>query len=189
MGNSRYELGDVLVSRDAIAARIADLAETIDRTYADSPEPLVLLSVLKGSVFFATDLGRALQHPVVFEFIAVRSYGEGTTSSGQVELVKDVSLQLRDRDVLMVEDIIDTGHTIHFLFEHLARHQPRSLRLVALLNKAERREKHVEADFCGFDIPNEFVVGYGLDLAEEYRNLQEIRMVVERGATVPAEHP
>ena len=160
-----------------LQTRIAEMASEIDGVYKDAGEPVVLLSVLKGAVFFATDLSRKLTSDVVFEFIAVRSYGASTTSSGQVELVKDVSMALRDRDVLMVEDIIDTGHTTAFLHEHLARHQPRSLRLAALLNKPGRREREVHIDFAGFDIPDEFVVGYGLDLGERYRNLPEVRRI------------
>lgn len=179
MASSRYQLGEVLVSAERIQRRIAELASEIEATYADLEEPLVLIAVLKGGVFFATDLGRALSCPVVFEFIAVRSYGDNTFSSGSVELVKDVSLKLANRDVLMVEDIIDTGHTTAFLRDHFASHRPRSLRLVSLLDKAERREREVTVDFCGFAIPNEFVVGYGLDLAERYRNLPDVRLMVE----------
>ncbi len=172
-----YVLGDVLLDAPTVQQRVASLATEIDTAYSGIPQALVLLAVLKGSVFFATDLGRAMKSDVEFEFIAVRSYGDSTRSSGSVELVKDVSMQLRDRDVLMVEDIIDTGHTTSYLFEHIARHQPRSLKLVALLNKPSRREREVTIDFCGFDIPNEFVVGYGLDLGERYRNLPDVRLM------------
>jgi hypoxanthine phosphoribosyltransferase len=170
-------LGEVLISAESIAARIAELATEIEETYADSDSPLILVGVLKGSVFFTADLGRALKIPVEFDFIAVRSYGEGTHSSGTVELVKDISRQISERDVLLVEDIIDTGLTTSFLFSHLAQHRPRSLRLVSLLDKKGRRQREVTIDFRGFDIPNKFVVGYGLDVAERWRNLPEIRMV------------
>ena len=174
-------LGRILLDEGTIRRRIGELAAEIDATYVPGEQPLVLLCVLKGSVFFATDLGRALKTPVAFEFIACRSYGDGTTSSGSVELVKDVSMQLRDRDVLLVEDIIDTGLTTAFLYEHIAAHQPRSLRLASLLDKEGRRQREVQADFVGFPIPDEFVVGYGLDLGERYRNLSDVRVMEKRG--------
>jgi hypoxanthine phosphoribosyltransferase len=170
-------LAGVLISGDDIQRRVGELATEIDATYQGGDRPLVLLCVLKGSVLFTSDLSRRLTIPVEYEFIAVRSYGDNTQSSGSVELVKDVGMPLRDRDVLMVEDIIDTGLTTHFLFEHIERHGPRSLRLVALLNKAERRRQEVPIAFIGFDIPDRFVVGYGLDLAERYRNLPDIRLL------------
>ena len=170
-------LAGTLISGEDIQRRIGELAAEIDAVYAAADRPLVLLCVLKGSVLFTADLSRRLTVPVVYEFIAVRSYGAETKSSGQVELVKDVGMQLLDRDVLMVEDIIDTGLTTHFLYEHIQRHKPRSLRLVALLNKDAQRQRDVRIDFSGFDIPNRFVVGYGLDLAERYRNLPDVRLV------------
>ncbi len=180
-----YSLGDILLDATTLQKRIGELAAEIDAAYPDTPQPLVLLTILKGSIFFSTDLSRALRNNVEFEFIAVRSYGGGTTSSGSVELVKDVSMQLRDRDVLMVEDIIDTGNTTSYLYDHIARHEPRSLRLATLLNKPDRRERDVRIDFCGFTIPNEFVVGFGLDMAGVYRNLPDIRLVQDDG--VPTE--
>jgi hypoxanthine phosphoribosyltransferase len=170
-------LAGTLISGDDIQRRIGELASEIDGVYAGADRPLVLLCVLKGSVLFTADLSRRLTVPVEYEFIAVRSYGHDTKSSGQVELVKDVGIQLRDRDVLMVEDIIDTGLTTHFLYEHIERHRPRSLRLVALLNKGAQRQRDVRIDFSGFEIPDRFVVGYGLDLAERYRNLPDIRLI------------
>lgn len=172
-------LGEILIDASTIATRVGELGAEISTAYAGIERPLVLLCVLKGSMFFTADLGRALSIPAEFDCIAVRSYGEGMVSSGNVELVKDVQTQLRDRDVLMVEDIIDTGRTTAFLFDHIARHRPRSLRLVSLLNKPERRERKVELHFTGFDVPDRFVVGYGLDVAELYRNLSDIRIVHE----------
>jgi hypoxanthine phosphoribosyltransferase len=186
--------GAVLIDSETIRRRIVELAETIDRAYAPAArpaqlalgidaaeggedQPLVLIIVLKGSILFGADLSRALTIPVQYEFVACRSYGDGVTSSGTVELVKDVSMTLAGRDVLMVEDIVDTGLTTAFLYEHLASHKPRSLRLVTLLDKHGRRQKEVRVDFRGFDIPDEFVVGYGLDLAERYRNLHDIHLV------------
>lgn len=177
MDTAALTLGGTLIASDAIQARIRELAAEIDAAYADAKQPLVLLCVLKGSVLFTADLSRALTVPVEYEFVAVRSYGDDVKSSGTVELVKDVSMSLRDRDVLIVEDIIDTGLTTAFLHEHIANHKPRSLRLVALLNKGGSRRKEVRIDYSGFDIPNRFVVGYGLDLAERHRNLPDIRLV------------
>jgi hypoxanthine phosphoribosyltransferase len=186
--------GSVLISSEAIQRRIAELALEIDKAYAPTErpaelaleidggnsaaeQPLVLIIVLKGSILFGADLSRALTIPLQYEFVACRSYGDAATTSGTVELVKDVSMTLVDRDVLMVEDIVDTGLTTSFLYRHLASHRPRSLRLVALLDKRGRRQKEVRVDFRGFDIPDTFVVGYGLDLAESYRNLHDIHLV------------
>jgi hypoxanthine phosphoribosyltransferase len=190
----RLAPGAVLIDSDTIRGRIAELALAIDKAYAATErpaelaldieggddareQPLVLIIVLKGSMLFGADLSRALTIPVQYEFVACRSYGESVTSSGTVELVKDVSMTLAGRDVLMVEDIVDTGLTTSFLYKHLASHHPRSLRLVSLLDKRGRRQKEVRIDFRGFDIPDRFVVGYGLDIAEKYRNLQDIHLV------------
>jgi hypoxanthine phosphoribosyltransferase len=172
-------LGDVVVGSAAIQQRVRDLARRIDATYAGAEQPLVLVCVLKGSVMFTADLSRAITVPLVFDFVACRSYGAGIASSGAVELIKDVSMPLRDRDVLLVEDIIDTGLTTAFLVERLAGHHPRSLRLVALLSKNRPRIKQVEIDFNGFNIPDRFVVGYGLDIAERHRNLPDVRLIEE----------
>jgi hypoxanthine phosphoribosyltransferase len=166
--------GEVLVDAVRIAERIGGLAGEIDAAYAGLVRPLVLVCVLKGSVFFTADLARALRIPVVLDFIAVRSYA-GTRSAGTVELVKDIGMPLHDRDVLLVEDIIDTGLTTSFLLDHIGHHRPRSLRLVALLDKQARRQREVHVDFTGFRIPDRFVVGYGLDVDERWRNLPDVR--------------
>jgi hypoxanthine phosphoribosyltransferase len=171
--------GRVLLGAATIAERVAALAMEIDAVYAQATEPLVLICVLKGSLFFTADLARALRVPVEIDTIAVRSYGSGRESLGTVELVKDVGVPLGDRDVLLVEDIIDTGLTTSFLFGHLARHQPRSLRLVALLDKQARRRRDVAIDFRGFAIPDTFVVGYGLDLDERWRELADVHVLDE----------
>jgi len=170
-------VGGVLIECDAIQRRVEELAAEIDAAYTSLEQPLVLICVLKGSILFTADLARALTVPVELEFVACRSYGDATTSSGSVELVKDVSMTLQDRDVLMVEDIIDTGMTTAFLRKHLATHHPRSLRLVSLLDKRSRRIRDVEINFRGFDIPDRFVVGYGLDVAQQLRNLRDIHVV------------
>jgi hypoxanthine phosphoribosyltransferase len=170
-------VGGILIEDTAIQRRVEELAAEIDAAYPVLEQSLVLICVLKGSILFTADLARALTIPVELEFVACRSYGDATTSSGTVELVKDVSMTLRDRDVLMVEDIIDTGLTTSFLRKHLATHHPRSLRLVSLLDKRSHRMREVQIDFRGFDIPDHFVVGYGLDVAQRLRNLRDIHVV------------
>jgi len=169
--------GPVVVSAPVIAARIVELAAAIDATFAGAERPVVLVCVLKGSLFFTADLARALTIAVEVDAVAVRSYGQAAETSGTVELVKDVSIPLRDRDTLVVEDIIDTGLTTSFLLDHLAQHRPRSLRLVTLLDKLGRRRRPVRIDFRGFFIPNRFVVGYGLDLDERWRNLRDVHVL------------
>ncbi|HEV7677091.1 MAG TPA: hypoxanthine phosphoribosyltransferase [Candidatus Dormibacteraeota bacterium] len=174
----RSPRGEILVDAGQIATRIAALAIDIDATYDAIDQPLVLICVLKGSLFFTADLARALQTPVVVDFIAVRSY-QGDSSTGTVELLKDIGMPLLGRDVLVVEDILDTGLTTAFLLDHVARHRPRSLRLVALFDKQVQRRAEVHCDFTGFSIPDRFVVGYGLDLDERWRNLPDVRTLDE----------
>jgi hypoxanthine phosphoribosyltransferase len=171
------KLGRELISADAIQRRVREMAGEISRDYKDLEQPLILLSVLKGSVCFATDLSRSLTVPVNFDYVAVSSYGSATQSSGHVQLLKDLTMDVTGRDVLMVEDIIDTGLTISFLFEHIQRHRPRSIKLAVLLNKEERRITPVPVAYKGFDIPNHFVVGYGLDYDELYRNLTAVHIL------------
>ena len=171
---SQPSRGEAVVDAAGIAARVRGLAAEIDAAYPAVEQPLVLICVLKGSLFFTADLARLLRVPVMIDFIAVRSY-QGTQSSGTVELVKDVGIDLHDRDVLVVEDIIDTGLTTSFVLDHLASHRPRSLRLVALLDKQAQRLREVHCDFTGFRIPDAFVVGYGLDVDERWRNLPDVR--------------
>jgi hypoxanthine phosphoribosyltransferase len=173
--------GPVVVGPAAISRRIAELAEEIDAAYAGAGDALVLLCVLKGSLFFTADLARALRTPVEIDAIAVRSYG-GREPSGTVQLLKDVGMPLAGRHVLLVEDVIDTGLTTAFLHEHVARHRPASLRLVSLLDKPGRRRREVRIDFRGFVLPDDFVVGYGLDLDERYRNLPGVHVLDETGA-------
>jgi hypoxanthine phosphoribosyltransferase len=171
------KLGRELISADAIQKRVRELAADVSRDYASISKPLILLPVLKGSVCFATDLSRSLAVPVNFDYVAVSSYGAQTQSSGHVQLLKDLTMDVTGRDVLMVEDIIDTGLTTSFLFEHVQRHRPASLELCVLLNKEERRITPVPIAYKGFDIPNEFVVGYGLDYNELYRNLTAVHVL------------
>ena len=171
------KLGRQLLSAQTIQQRVRELAGAISKDYAAIERPLILLSVLKGSVCFATDLSRSITVPVNFDYVAVSSYGAGTESSGHVQLLKDLTMDVHGRDVLMVEDIIDTGLTTSFLFDHVQRHRPASLKLCVLLNKEERRVRPVPIAYKGFDIPNHFVVGYGLDYDELYRNLQAVHIL------------
>jgi len=162
----------VLIPQEDLERRIAVLAEEINRDYADS-RVLLCVGVLKGSVFFLVDLLKRLTIPVQIDFFQASSYGSGMTA-GEVRIRKDVDLPIRGKDVLLVEDIVDTGHTLRTVLSLLRFRGARSVRLCALLDKAERREVDVPIDYCGFTIENLFVVGYGLDFDERYRNLPYI---------------
>ncbi len=166
------DIDDVVVSAEQIQAKTTELAAQIDADYGDR-EPL-LVGVLKGAVMFMSDLARALQRPSTMEFMAVSSYGTGTTSSGVVRILKDLDRDVAGEHVLIVEDIIDSGLTLSWLLKNLAARQPASIEVVALLRKPDAVKVHVPVKYVGFDIPNEFVVGYGLDYAERYRDLPYI---------------
>ncbi len=172
--------GRVLISRDEIAARVADLGEAIRRDYAGRAP--VLVGVLKGALIFVADLIRAIALPVSLDFMSVSSYGADTRSSGVVRLSADLSLSIEGRDVIIVEDIIDSGRTISYLRRNLATRHPRSLALCGLLDKVARREVEVTVDYVGFVIPDEFVVGYGLDHDGLHRNLPHIAVFERRQA-------
>jgi hypoxanthine phosphoribosyltransferase len=161
-----------LISRAQIQRRIAEMAKEIRRDFP--VEPLHLVGVLKGSVFFLTDLARQLSGEVSIDFIAVSSYGNDTHSSGEVKLTRDLDSSIEGKTVLVVEDILDTGMTLQYLLRVFDQRKPRRLRVAVLLDKPERRLAKVRADYVGFSIPNEFVVGYGLDYAERYRNLADV---------------
>jgi hypoxanthine phosphoribosyltransferase len=161
-----------LISQAEIARRVTELAEMIRRDYAG--RELVMVGVLKGAFIFLADLVRALPFPVEVDFVRLCSYGAGTTSSGEVHITKDVELPLKDRDVLIVEDIIDVGLTLDFLRHYLLSHRPRSLKICCLIDKQERREVDVPLDYVGFTVEKGFLVGYGLDCGEQSRNLPEI---------------
>lgn len=161
----------VLISEDALKARVAELAQMVSAKYADGDEELILVCVLKGAVYFLTDFSRALSIPSQTEFMAVSSYGNQASSSGVVRILKDLDRDIEDRDVLIVEDIIDSGLTLSWLIRNLAGRRPRSLEVITLLRKPEVVKAQIEMLDVGFDIPNEFVVGYGLDYAERYRDL------------------
>jgi hypoxanthine phosphoribosyltransferase len=167
--------GDVLIPSGEIAARVRALGHTIAGHYAGR-EPL-LVGVLKGAVVFAADLARAIPIPLGLDFIGVSSYGARTRSSGAVKITADLSVSIEGRDVLLVEDIVDTGRTLAYLRRNLATRHPRSLAACALLDKVARREVEVAVDYVGFAIPDRFVVGYGFDLGGLYRGLPDIRVL------------
>jgi|SRR5689334_16962541 len=162
----------VLFTREQIARRVAELGEEITRDFTG--QSIIFVGVLKGASIFLGDLARQVKLDATFDFISVASYGAGTKSSGEVRLNKDVDSSMADKNVILVEDILDTGLTMGFLRKLFLAHQPRSLKIAALLDKASRRLEPVHADYVGFVIPDEFVVGYGMDYAERYRNLPEI---------------
>jgi hypoxanthine phosphoribosyltransferase len=162
---------NVLLSAEEIDRRIAEMGEQIARDYAGEGKTPHAVCVLKGACMFLSDLIRAIPMHVSLDFIAVSSYGSSTTSSGEVRLNKDLDQSLEDRDVLIVEDIVDTGLTLSFLVDTFKRRGARTVRIAALLDKRARRKVDLVPDYVGFEIPDEFVVGYGLDYAERYRNL------------------
>jgi hypoxanthine phosphoribosyltransferase len=161
-----------VITRDQIQARLRELAAQINKDYAG--QELILIGVLKGVFIFLADLVRLLDLPVRVDFVRLRSYGDCTTSSGCVEITKDVELSLRDQHVLVVEDIIDSGLTLEYLLSHLARQQPKSLKICCLTDKLERRTTAVPIDYVGFVVEKGFLVGYGLDYAEDHRQYPDI---------------
>jgi hypoxanthine phosphoribosyltransferase len=171
----------VLISSDRIQARIRELGEQISRDYPDGR--LHLICILKGATFFMSDLARALKRDVFVDFMGISTYGKGKTSSGEVKVTKDLDISLEGADVLVVEDIVDSGVTLNYLLHVLEQRRPRSIRIVALLDKPERRLRPVHVSYVGFQIPDEFVVGYGLDYDEKYRNLDDICVLDGEPAT------
>jgi hypoxanthine phosphoribosyltransferase len=168
------DIASVLITEEAVREKTAELAEQVGKDYADlcrDANDLLLVGVLKGAVMFMTDLARALPLPVQLEFMAVSSYGSATSSSGVVRILKDLDRDIADRHVLIVEDIIDSGLTLSWLLKNLESRQPTSLSVCTLLRKPDALTVDVPVRYVGFDIPNEFVVGYGLDYAERYRDL------------------
>jgi hypoxanthine phosphoribosyltransferase len=170
-------LSETLIDDDTLQNRIAEIGEEINRDYAGT-DNLLLICILRGGIVFLVDLMRHLTVPHQIDFMAISSYGAGTRESdGNVRVTLDLQTNIRDKDVLLVEDIIDSGHTISHVLELLSTRQPRSLKVCSLLDKAERREVVVPIHYRGFEIPNKFVFGYGLDLDEYYRNLPFIGVV------------
>jgi hypoxanthine phosphoribosyltransferase len=162
----------VLLRRGAIERRVQQMGRRISRDFKG--QRVHLVGVLKGACYFLADLSRQIDLEVSLDFIAVASYGRGKESSGQVRMLKDLDSSIQGMNVILVEDILDTGYTLNYLLRLLRQRKPRSLRVAALLDKPERRIKKVKARYVGFQIPNEFVVGYGLDYSERYRNLRDI---------------
>ena len=179
------DIKSVLLSEDQIQARTAELGQAIGDDYRDiiaaNDEDLLLVTVLKGAVMFVTDLARAIPLPTQLEFMAVSSYGSSTSSSGVVRILKDLDRDINDRDVLIVEDIVDSGLTLSYLFRILRARGPASLEVCALLTKPERREIEMPIRYVGFEIPNRFAIGYGLDFAERYRNLPYVAVLEDQG--------
>ena len=162
----------VLISADQVQNRIREMGAQIGADYANGE--LYLIGILKGACIFLSDLARSIPRPVRIDFIGISSYGKGKTTSGEVKLTKDLDVTIESADVLVVEDIVDTGVTLTYLLHVLQQRKPRSLRIATLLDKPSRRQRPVDVAYTGFQIPDEFVVGYGLDYAEDYRNLRDI---------------
>jgi hypoxanthine phosphoribosyltransferase len=167
--SSEPDLGEVLVTAEELRRRVVELGEQISRDY--SGRSLLLVGVLKGAVFFLSDLMRCIEIPVEIDFMAVASYGSATDSSGVVRILKDLDASIEGRDVLIVEDIVDSGLTLQYLLRNLGSRNPRTLEVCALLTKPERRKVDLPTRYVGFEIADRFVVGYGLDFAELHRNL------------------
>ncbi len=168
------DLSSIVLTTEQIDTRIREIAAEIDVDYANSEKPLLLVGVLKGAVMVMADLARAVSISVEFDFMAVSSYGSGTKSSGVVRIIKDLDIDLAGRDVLIVEDILDSGLTLSWLIKNLKSRHPKSVEVMTMMRKPDAIKVEVPAKYIGFDIPNEFVVGFGLDYAEKYRNLREV---------------
>jgi len=162
----------VFISQKAIQNRVAELGRAISAAYPPN-RPLILIGVLRGALYFLSDLSRSISHPLVIDLISVSSY-EGTNSTGKVTFHQKTSTHIANKDVLLIEDIVDTGRTINTLLQHFQKQNPRSIKICTLLNKPSRREVSVPIHYCGFRIPDQFVVGYGLDYEQAYRNLPYI---------------
>ncbi len=163
---------EVLIEESEVQKRIYEIADEISKDYEG--KEVLLVCILKGSVMFTCELAKRIKCPVLFDFMSVSSYGDGTESSGRVKIIKDLDDNIEGKDVIVIEDIIDSGRTLKFLMEVLEVRNPRSLKLCTLLDKPDRRVVDVKVDYIGFKIPDEFVVGYGLDYAQKYRNLPYI---------------
>ena len=175
-----YQISTILLSEEELAVRVREIGEKIGRDYAG--KELVVIGILKGAIIFLSDLVRAGPSDVniTLDFMAVSSYGDSTKTSGIVRIVKDLDSSIKDKDVLLVEDIVDTGLTLSYLVKMMEERQPKSVRVCALLDKEERRKVHVNVDYRGFSIPDEFVVGYGLDYGGRWRHLPAIYTVEQK---------
>lgn len=166
---------EVMISEEDVDARICELAGCIDKDYAG--KELHLIVILKGSIFFACELAKRIQVPVTMDFMSVSSYGDGMVSAGKITVKKELDEDIAGKNVLIVEDIVDSGNTLFYLKKLLLARNPESLKIITLLDKPDRRTADIETDYCGFTIPDKFVVGYGLDYAQKYRNLPYIGVV------------
>lgn len=174
-----YENIDVMIDKDEVAKIVTRLGKEVTASYGELPEELVVVGLLRGSFIFMADLVREIDTPLIVDFMSVSSYGDGTVSTSDVKVVMDLDTSIEGRDVLVVEDIVDTGNTFSKILTMLNKRSPRSLKVCSFLSKPSRREIDVHVDFIGQDIPDEFVVGYGLDYAQRYRNLPYIGVVKE----------
>lgn len=163
------DIAEILITEKELQSRIAELGKEVAKDY-EGKTP-IFVGVLKGAIMFFADMVRATPIPCEYDFMAVSSYGAGTISSGKINLIKDLSADIKGRHVVILEDILDTGNTLRFVVDHLMEKEPASLKICALLDKPSRRTAPIEADYVGFTIPNQFVVGYGLDYDEIYRNI------------------
>lgn len=173
----RYDNLEVMISEAEIKYIVERLGKEITASYSDLPEDLIVVGLLRGSFIFMADLVRVVSVPLIVDFMSVSSYGDGTVSSQDVKVVMDLDTSIENRDVLVVEDIVDTGNTFSKILNMLANRNPRSLKVCTFLSKPSRREKEIKVDFCGVDIPDEFVVGYGLDYAQRYRDLSYVGII------------
>ena len=172
MKNMRDDIQEIILTEEQIQARVKEMGAELTAEYADKEEDLVVVCVLRGASVFMADLALQIDRHVIFDFMDVSSYGGGTESSGFVRIIKDLDEDIRGKHVLIVEDIVDTGFTLKKVIEILQTRQPVSIKVCTLLDKPSRRvEKHIHSDFNGFEVPDKFVVGYGLDYNEKYRNL------------------
>lgn len=171
------DLDHVLITREQMETRLADIAATIDADYVG--HDLLLVGVLNGAMMVMSDLSRAMKSMVSIDWMAISSYGAGTRSSGVVRILKDLNTDIQGRDVLIVEDIVDTGLTLSYLVQNLRSREPASLEIMTMLRKPYAQSSSVDVKYVGFDIPNEFVVGYGLDYAGRYRNLRDVAVLAE----------
>ena len=173
MTESKY--GTVIVSEEQIKQKVRELGEQITKDYQG--KKLLLVGILNGCVYFMTDLSREIDLLLEIDFMVVSSYGAATKTSGIVKIVKDLNRSIEDYDVLLVEDIIDSGLTLSYLKEYLSARNPKSIKIVTLIDKPEGRKANIQADYVGFNVPNEFIIGYGLDYAEHYRNLKDVLII------------
>lgn len=166
------DISKIFITQEQISVRVKEIAEQINKDFVD--EKLTVICILRGSCYFFADLTRELKNYVDLEFMSVSSYSHGTSSSGEVRIIKDINGPIEGKNVIIIEDIVDTGYTLSYLKRILLERRPKSLKICTLLDKPSRRKVEIEGDYVGFEVPNEFVVGYGLDFNQDYRNLPYI---------------